>query len=165
MFDHIDDPEVRREAERLRRGELVRRDADLARRRSAEGSPVPFFAGPIELSSDDQIERAAAHVIAARRAWRKTPEGRFVAALNEARAALDLAAAAEQDARAAQCRDFDGERPACERWAAALFDAAKRLKSAALDAQLAAMEEPLTQSASESAERQSASTASRYPSR
>ena len=148
MFDPIDDPEVRREAEPLRRGELVRRDADLARRRRAEGASVPFFTDPIELSTDDQIERAAAGVVAARRAWRKTPEGRFVAALHEARAALDLAATAEHEARAAQSRDFDAERPACERWAGALCDAAKRLKSAALDAQLAAMDETPAQAGS-----------------
>lgn len=139
MFDHIEDPEVRREAERLRHGELVRRDADLARRRRAEGSPVPFFTAPVELSACDQIERAAANIVAGRRAWRKTPEGRFVAALNDVRSALDQIAAAEHEARAAQSRDFDAERAACERWAGALCDAAKRLKSAALDAQLAAM--------------------------
>ena len=140
MFDHIQDPEVRREAERLRHSELVRRDADLARRRRAEGSPVPFFSTPIELSCDEQIERAAANIVAGRRAWRKTPEGRFVAALNDVRAALDQIAAAEHEARAAQARDFDAERAACERWAGALCDAARRLKSAALDAQLAAMD-------------------------
>lgn len=140
MFDHIEDPEVRREAERLRHGELLRRDADLARRRRAEGSSVPFFSNPVELSSDEQIERAATNIVAGRRAWRKTPEGRFVIALNEVRAALDRIAAAEHEARAAQSRDFDGERAACERWAGALCEAAKRLKSAALDAQLAAMD-------------------------
>ncbi|HEY3812836.1 MAG TPA: hypothetical protein VGL66_06390 [Caulobacteraceae bacterium] len=140
MFEHLNDPEIRREAERLRRGELARRDADLARRRRAEGSCVPVLSTPIELSTDEQIERAASNIVAGRRAWRKTPEGRFVAALNEARAAIDLAATAEHEARAAQSRSFAAERPACDRWSTALHTAAKRLTTAALDAQLAAMD-------------------------
>ena len=141
MFDHIADPDVRREAERLRRRELVRRDADFERRRRARFDGAPLDVDPSDLSTDAAIERAATGVVAARRAWRKTPEGRFVLALDDVRSALDRAAKAEDAARAAQNRDFEGERAICERWAGVLCDAARDIKSAALDAQLAAMDE------------------------
>ncbi|HWE46875.1 MAG TPA: hypothetical protein VG407_12690 [Caulobacteraceae bacterium] len=140
MFDHIADPDIRREAERLRRGELVRRDAAFARHRRAAHDSVPVTADPVELTSDTAIERAAANIVAGRRAWRKTPEGRFVLALNDIRAALERAGYAEDAARAAQNRDFNGERETCEHWAGALCDVARQLKSAALDAQLAAID-------------------------
>lgn len=137
-FDFIRDPEVRSEAERIRQGDLLRQQSAYEFDRKCS---IPRIGSFPTVSTDQDTEAQALKVVAERRARRQTPEGRYVTALNAVRTALDQAAAAEHEARAAQRRSWTGERGNCSKWADALCDAANALKSAAMDARLVAMSE------------------------
>jgi hypothetical protein len=130
------DPELASELLAERRREANRRAEWLHAQRRLEGlagePQTPF----VELTEAELLDRAL-DAVAARHAFRASPEGRFLTALEEIGEVLALASAALDEARAARSRGFEDERSCCRRKADVLVELARRLRSTALDASLA----------------------------
>lgn len=130
------DPELAAAFLAERRREAVRRMERLRARRRLDG--VDGDPGAPREATEAELMDRARRVVADRRAFRASPEGRFLAALEEIGDALGLAVAILEEARSARCRGFEAERAFCHRKVDALVELSRRLRSAALDASLAA---------------------------
>jgi hypothetical protein len=137
------DPEVCAELMAERRREANRQAAWLRERRSLQGvgDVLPERFSP---ASETELLARAERAVADRRAFRASPEGRFLTALEEMEEVVACVRALADEARAARSRGFEGERGFCRRKADGVGDLARRLRAAALDASLAAAPPPIT---------------------